>query len=87
MIFASGRARALQNSQSPAGAVRGGDAASMEPARFLRCSVLLTFQRISVLVTNEAPAGSMPSMGPKTAKGAAAGQIRAEQIRHYAVVE
>jgi hypothetical protein len=52
MMLASVQAGALQNSQSPAGAVRGGDGASMEPAKLHRCAVLLTFQRINVLVTN-----------------------------------
>jgi hypothetical protein len=52
MMLASVQAGALQNSQSPAGAVRGGDGASMEPAKLHGCAVLLTFQRINVLVTN-----------------------------------
>lgn len=50
MMLVSVQAGALQNSQSPAVAVRGGDGGSMEPTKLHRCSVLLTFQRINVLV-------------------------------------
>ena len=53
MMLGSVQAGALQNSQSPAGAVEGGDGASMEPARVHSCSVLLTFQRINVQLINE----------------------------------
>jgi hypothetical protein len=53
MMARSVQAGALQNSQSPAVAVRGGDEASMEPANLRRCSILLTFQGINVLLENE----------------------------------
>jgi hypothetical protein len=48
--------------------LRGGDGASMEPAKFPLCSVLLTFQRINVLVTNEDTRGTDPLMRPQARK-------------------
>jgi hypothetical protein len=86
MILASVQARALQNSQSPAGAVRGGDGASIEPANCCRCSVLLTFGRINVLLANMDPRGVEPLIRPQTRSRHRTVKSGAEQIRHQAVV-
>jgi hypothetical protein len=44
MMLALDQAGALQNSQSPVDAERVGDQATMDPPKFERCSILLTFQ-------------------------------------------
>ena len=45
MLSPFGSGGSLQNSQSPVDTEGGGDAASMEPLKFYRCSILLIYEK------------------------------------------